>query len=622
MAQEASPDDMRLLAIAVDADFYRQAHHDLTYADLNPPLHYGAAGWREGRDPAPWFSTEAYLKLNPDVAEAEVNPFVHYLRRGFREGRPIAASSRGGEYAALVAGLGDAPISPEDRAKAAELFDEKYYLLMNPDLAGTGLDPLDHFLRQGWREGRDPSFSFSVADYLELNRDVAESGAHPFMHFATTGRHENRPTKVERTFRQEALIDLQSFDARVADATRWARPFDLEDAGALARALETADLQGLHITFGQDDYSRSVGGSQLCVQRESQEFRRRGVNHLHVHPANGWPTVRHGLSDAPKGVLLNGEHLGAFAASAIIEALRGAAPSGPRSFAIHQMLGHSSREVVDIVRAAGMNAGYFWLHDMGSLCVGVHLLRNDVENCGAPPMGSAACSVCVYGPARAAHVREHQLLFDRLDLTVVSPSQVALDAWRAGGDLPVRNAIVLPHAALIEPQPAEVASDGVFRLAFPGTPSIHKGWPIFRRLASRLAGDPRYEFIHLASKPAAGSMARHYPVTVTAADPFAMRKAMIELSVDAALIWSLCLETFSFAAYEAASAGAAVVTGPDSGNVAAFASKPQHGIVLADETELEAAFESGAILQLARGARRAPLFDLAFSKLTAELVAA
>ncbi len=43
------------------------------------------------------------------------------------------------------------------------------------------------------------------------------------------------------------------------------------------------------------------------------------------------------------------------------------------------MLGHSSRDVVDIVRAAGLNAGFFWLHDMGSLCAGIHLLRNDVE---------------------------------------------------------------------------------------------------------------------------------------------------------------------------------------------------------------------------------------------------
>jgi hypothetical protein len=102
----------------------------------------------------------------------------------------------------------------------------------------------------------------------------------------------------------------------------------------------------------------------------------------------------------------------------------------------------------------------------------------------------------------------------------------------------------------------------------------------------------------------AGAPAIHHPVTVTADDPLAMRRAMAELSIDAAAVWSLCFETFSFAAYEATAAGVAVVTGPDSGNVAAFAAEEGRGVVLADEKELEAWFESGRILQFARSARR------------------
>lgn len=622
MAGEATPDDMRLLAIAVDADFYRQAHHDLTYAELNPPLHYGVSGWREGRDPVPWFSTNAYLELNPDVAAAGANPFVHYLRRGFREGRAIAASVRADAYNAMLSGLGDAPITPAERSTAAEFFDEGFYLAMNPDLVETGLDPLDHFLRQGWREGRDPSFDFSVADYLELNPDVAASGAHPFVHYVTTGQHENRATKVERNFRQTALASLQNFEGRLADAARWAQPVELSDASVLAEALGVLGERGLHLTFSHDDYSRVVGGSQLCVQRESAAFMARGVGHLHVYPANGWPTVRRGATRTPMGVLLDGQPLGVFEPAQIAAALRDVGVRGPRSFAIHQMLGHSSRDVVDIVRAADMNAGFFWLHDMGSLCVGVHLMRNDIESCGAPPQGSPACSLCLYGPARAAHVREHELLFDRLDLTVVSPSQVALDAWQAGSDLAARGVTVLPHAILTPSSEPQAVGEGPLRIAFPGMPSIHKGWPIFNRLANRFAADPRYEFIHLASRPAVGSMARHYPVVVTGDEPLAMRQAMIDLSIDVALIWSLWLETFSFVTYEAVAAGAAVVTNPDSGNVAAFAADGDRGLVVGDERELETLFESGEILRLARAARQPPLFELKFSELVAELVAA
>ena len=621
MAAAASTDrDHRLLVAALDFDFYRQAHPDLTYADVDPPGHYGQSGWREGRDPAPWFSTDAYLARHPDVAAANVNPFVHYLTLGYREGREVAPSSRAEDYYAMIAGTGAVRISPDDRAAAAEWFDADYYLAMNPDVAAAGGDPLDHFLRSGWREGRDPSYDFSMADYLELNPDVAASGGHPFIHYVTRGRTEGRATKQEIGFRQQVLAELKPFAARLSDARRWARPVDISTADRLATAMRVSDRSGLHITFSQDDYSRSVGGSQLCVQREAAEFARLGRNHLHVHPANGWPMARRGPTDTPMAVLWNGETLGAFTPAAIAEALRAATPKGPGSFAIHNMLGHSSRDVIDIVRSAGLNAGYFWLHDMGSLCAGVHLLRNDVESCGAPPQGSPACGVCIYGPARATHVREHQRLFQRLDLTLAAPSEPALAAWRGGGALEARRVVVLPHARMIATDvPIEGRAAGPFRLAFPGTPSTHKGWPIFRHLAARFAGDPRYEFIHLASRPVAGSLATHYPVTVTAAEPLAMRKAMLDLQIDAAMVWSLCLETFSFVAYEAASAGAAVVTGPDSGNVAAFAGEG-HGVVLPDERLLETWFESGEILKLARGQRGGVLHDLSFSKLTAELV--
>lgn len=618
MAALASSDRVhRLLMVALDTDFYRQAHDDLTYAPIDPPRHYDVQGWREGRDPAPWFSTQGYLALNPDIAAADLNPFVHYLQTGQREGREIEPSERAGAY---YAEMGQARITPQERAQAAEAFDARYYLAMNRDVAEGGGDPLDHFLRHGWREGRDPSHAFSVSDYLELNPDVAAKGVHPFIHYLTQGRSEGRIARADLGFRHDALVKLKPFESRLADARRWARPVELSRAEDLIAALSGAKRSGLHLTFSQDDYSRSVGGSQLCVQRESAAFAQMGRNHLHVHPANGWPMVRSGPTETPMGVLLNGESVGNFAPPAIVEALKAATPQGPSSFAIHNMLGHSSRDVVDIVRAAGLNAGFFWLHDMGSLCAGIHLLRNDVENCGAPPAGSPACGICIYGPVRAAQVREHQRLFERLDLTLAAPSAVALDMWRGGGGLAACSETVRPLATLAQSNQAPPVREGPFLFAFPGTPSMHKGWPIFNDLAARFAADPRYDFVHLATRPVAGSMARHHAVTVTAADPLAMRRAMIELCVDAAMIWSLCIETFSFAAYEAASAGAAVVTGPDSGNVAAFAAAEDHGLVLPDEKVLADWFESGEILKLARTRRGAALQDLAFSTLSAELV--
>lgn len=56
--------------------------------------------------------------------------------------------------------------------RAKREFDAGYYLRQNPDVAAARIDPLRHYLRTGWKEGRDPSAGFSTAYYLETNEDV------------------------------------------------------------------------------------------------------------------------------------------------------------------------------------------------------------------------------------------------------------------------------------------------------------------------------------------------------------------------------------------------------------------------------------------------------------------
>jgi hypothetical protein len=142
---------------------------------------------------------------------------------------------------------------------------------------------------------------------------------------------------------------------------------------------------------------------------------------------------------------------------------------------------------------------------------------------------------------------------------------------------------------------------------------------LFQALANRHVDDERYEFLHLGMRPTTTAAARFQPVAVTPATPRAMRDALETAEVDVVLAWSICRETFSYVAYEAAAAGAAVITGPDSGNVAAFVDETGHGWVLPDEAALWAAFETGEVLQLARGRRRPMLYDLDFSALTLDL---
>lgn len=662
MAAPAAQDfTLALVSTALDPVFYRRAYPDVAAAGADPIAHYVEHGWREGRDPAAWFSTTAYLADHADVAASGGNPLAHFLASGAGQGRQVRASALGrlladGEgrvswgYAPEVVAPSpamaeatephEAGRSPEESAEAsasaiydlvAQAFDHEFYMAENPDVAAKGADPVTHFLEVGWREGRDPARWFSVSDYLELNPDVAAASIQPFVHYLQAGRQEGRVPRLELGFRYRIIAALQTPEARIKAAQVEDGPVGSGTTEALVALLDNArsGLADLHLTFSHDDYLANLGGVQLCLQREGAAAAASGRDHLHIYPVNSRPILRRPGQTELLGVVWNGVSAGTFYPAVLVEALESvlaAVTPGRRSLAIHSLLGHSVSDILAIARAAGLREGWFWVHDFAGVCASYHLLRNDVADCGAPPLGSAACGVCVYGPHRQFHLDEHDRLFSALTMSVAAPSQVALDTWRRGTGLSGVRTVVAPLARLVErdrkasAEAVPTAEDRPFRLAFPGLPSTLKGWPVFRELVLRFAEDPRYEFLHLARDATGGLPLSFHPVTVSESQPRAMQDALDSLGVDAVMIWSLCRETFSFTTYEAAAAGAAIVTSPDTGNVAAFVETTGQGRVLANEAALFAMFETGAVLDLRRSVRQPALHDLSYSRLTIDLL--
>lgn len=84
-------------------------------------------------------------------------------------------------------------------------FDAAWYLRQNPDIARAGIDPLQHFLEHGFKEGRWPSpqkrWSAQFFDpdwYLRQNPDVARAGTDPLEHFLRDGFREGRHPHLAR----------------------------------------------------------------------------------------------------------------------------------------------------------------------------------------------------------------------------------------------------------------------------------------------------------------------------------------------------------------------------------------------------------------------------------------
>lgn len=87
--------------------------------------------------------------------------------------------------------------------EASQSFDKPWYLRRYPDVAASGMDPIQHFVRHGVTEGRNPAEDFDTTFYLEHNPDVAASGVNPFRHYLEHGLREGRagsPVAVGKHF--------------------------------------------------------------------------------------------------------------------------------------------------------------------------------------------------------------------------------------------------------------------------------------------------------------------------------------------------------------------------------------------------------------------------------------
>ncbi len=83
-----------------------------------------------------------------------------------------------------------APGRAEMDTRLAALFAAAYYLAANPDVAAAGVDPLDHYMGTGWREGRNPSAAFDTRRYLTAHPDIGHFN--PLAHFIMSGEAEGR----------------------------------------------------------------------------------------------------------------------------------------------------------------------------------------------------------------------------------------------------------------------------------------------------------------------------------------------------------------------------------------------------------------------------------------------
>ena len=90
--------------------------------------------------------------------------------------------------------------------KKNNLFDVGFYLRNYPEVRKLGIDPLLHYIVNGFKESRIPHPSFDYKYYLARNVDVKDSKLNPLVHYSLYGQKE------KRKIRENSEIDIKSFN--------------------------------------------------------------------------------------------------------------------------------------------------------------------------------------------------------------------------------------------------------------------------------------------------------------------------------------------------------------------------------------------------------------------------
>lgn len=497
-------------------------------------------------------------------------------------------------------------------------FDASYYLRANPEVRERGTDPLTHYLTTGWRTGRDPAGNFDTDYYLRANPDVAASGLNPLVHYVENGRAEGRsplpPLRELRSLLRS--VEALSGVVQMRDPTlqKDALPNFAAAAPQPGRWSEGGD--GLVISLGNDDYKLSTGCERAVLQAEEAAFREGGWCYFHVSPVAPGPMILPPGNYPALRLRIDGDTPWLTEAETLLDFLANARRNWARVVVVvHDLRGHNLEIVVGIAKMA-TGRSFFWIWDHFTICPSRVLLRNGVRFCGAPPLASAACGICIYVDPRTSQDARIRSFFDAVSPIVVAPSEAALNFWREHTQLSHQAELVQEVVTLkrisdpmlpLSPLPRDGGAPQL-RIAFLGERAADRGWMTFESLARRFGGTHGYDFLQIggdADSP--DPPIRQWQLRESGGDPASVVDALVGQRVDVVLDWPMWPEVHSFTTMEALAGGCLVITHSRAGMAVRTLRSlaPRQGLVLGSEDELFALLEAGELLKAVEEADRA-----------------
>ena len=171
--------------------------------------------------------------------------------------------------------------------RKSQLFDEQWYLKKYRDVAKSGMDAAEHYLRFGGFEGRNPSPGFNSDEYLAINADVRKSRMNPLVHYERHGRKERRAETLDEFADTNRFEEFKGYLNRQRDIRTIHRSSLFDDKWYLSKYPDVAkvgmDAAEHYLLFGgfegRNPSPRFNSSEYLAMYADVREFKMNPLLH-------------------------------------------------------------------------------------------------------------------------------------------------------------------------------------------------------------------------------------------------------------------------------------------------------------------------------------------------------
>lgn len=178
-----------------DTAYYLKHTPQCSKLGMDPLLHFLRYGVYQNHAPNENFSPFAYWSLNDSALQHHANPLVHYVKKAGLRNTILPADNNYSKAVTII--------------QKSRLFDAKYYLKENPDVAASGINPLEHYCKLGWREDRQASHKFDAIWYQAEYLRGYLAPVNPLLHYLLVGKRKG--CTIKPVFKTSPEIQVISF---------------------------------------------------------------------------------------------------------------------------------------------------------------------------------------------------------------------------------------------------------------------------------------------------------------------------------------------------------------------------------------------------------------------------